>query len=77
MEKYQGDLKMEDLCIGMKLIRICNNQESIITNLTSNSIEVYNTADKRFKDKDGKLTGINSKNWYEFSWFNRKYKLPL
>lgn len=74
MEKYQGDLKIEDLHIGMKLIRLTNNQESTITNLTITSVEVFNTADQRFKDKDGKLKGINCTNWYELSWFNRKFK---
>lgn len=72
--KIESDFKFEDLFIGLNIINIRTNQISTITNLTSNSIEVFNTANKKLIDKENKLKGISSTNWYDLSWFNRRFK---
>lgn len=75
MQKYQGNITIEQLEIGMECLFLLTNQRSVITNKTKNSVEILNFADKKYKDKNNKLLGINSKNWYTMEWFNRKFKL--
>ena len=74
MKKEESNFKIEDLFVGKILINRKTEEEAIITKLSPNSIQVYNKASIKFKDKDGKLKGINSTNWYELSWFNRTFK---
>ncbi len=74
MEKYDGKLTIDEIQIDDKFIFLLTGQESIVTNKTANSVETYDTADKKCVDKNGKLKGISCKNWHELSNFNRKYK---
>ena|ERR1035437_10898006 len=82
---FTSDFTFEELEIGMKILNGSTGQESIITGLTSNSVEVYNTADKKSvkqnqkkEDDDdieiGKLKGVGSKCWYDMKMFNETFK---
>lgn len=85
---YQGEVKFEELAVGQKWLNIASNQLDEITRLTSNSIEIFVTADEKkfFKtgqlNSDGevetkkRLKGVSHLNWYELSQFNRAFKKP-
>lgn len=66
MERYQGNLMIEDIIIGNEYENIQTKLKSKVINKTGNSIEVYSKA----ITKDG----ISCKNWYEISGFNRMFK---
>lgn len=85
--KYQGDVKFEDLAIGQQYIHLNTNQLSDVINLTTNSVEMFNRTDRNNcfksgqKDADGevqltkKRKGIDATNWYEGGdMFNRTFK---
>lgn len=70
-------INIGDVKVGNSYINTTTNQLSIVTKLTSNSIEVLNFADKKlvYSKKEGSgLKGIDSTNWYTIESFNRKYK---
>lgn len=81
----EGTLKMEDLAIGQEYLNWNTKQLSILTNLTKNSVEMFNTADRKsfYKsgqvDADGevqraRLKGFDSFQWYTLQDFNRSFK---
>lgn len=82
----QSDIRMEEIRVGGYFINHSTGQLSTVTDLTSNSIEMFNTANKKsfYKtgqtDADGeaqssgRLKGFDSKNWYTLENFNREYK---
>jgi hypothetical protein len=81
MEKFQSDFVLEELSIDMQMLNGITKQNSIITGLSSSSVEVFNEADKKSvrkkMDEEGNyvgLKGISSKNWYDMSQFNRTFK---
>lgn len=61
--------------IGDKFIFLLTGQESIVINKTINSIELFNTKDLKCKDQWGNFSGVDSTQWYEKSWFERKFKI--
>jgi hypothetical protein len=65
----------ESAKIGDKFIKISTGNISVVLNKTANSIELFNTKDLKSKDQWGNYSGIDSSNWYERSWFERKFKL--
>lgn len=63
-----------------KDIQICDEftckstgQISTVTDKTANSIEMFNTANKKSVDEKGKLKGIDSKNWYVEKEFFKEF----
>lgn len=87
VERIQSDFVIEELNIGNEVIDGFTNQISTITGKTANSIEVFITADKTSIKKKGKkleevydamelgdVAGINYKNWFELTQFNRRFK---
>lgn len=66
MEKYQGNLTIDEIIVGEDVYNIATKFRSKITNKTENSVEVYN---QRSSEK-----GVNSSNWYALEWFNRYFR---
>jgi hypothetical protein len=64
----------EQAKIGDQFINLLTNQISLVTNKTENSIELFNTKDGKKKDQFGNHTGVDCLQWYERSWFERKFK---
>lgn len=64
-DKYQGNLSIEDLYIGKKLIDIITDKLCSITRLTINSVEM-------FIEKNNE-NGIDSIGWYHLNDFNRRF----
>jgi hypothetical protein len=85
-EKFQGDVKFEDLVIGQEYLHFKTKQVSTVTDLTANSVELFNRTDRKKcyksgqKDSDGEIQltgkrkGIDNKCWYEMDMFNRTFK---
>jgi len=69
----ESNFRFEDLYIGLYVRNNLSQQLSKVIDLTKNSICIYNLANPKNKDKDGKLLGIESSNWYDLTWFNRKF----
>lgn len=59
--------------IGDKFIFLLTNQISIVTNETLSSIEMFNTKSLKKKDQFGNYSGVDCYQWYEKSWFERKF----
>jgi len=53
---------------------LLTNQTSIVTGKTATSIEMFNYADKKKRDNEGKLLGVNYRNWYDRAAFEKQYK---
>ena len=82
----QSNFKFEDIQIGMQFLNHESQQLSTVTNKTSSSIEMFNTANKKSfytagqKNIDGevetkvRLKGIDSYNWYTMEQFNRSFQ---
>ena len=70
----QKEYTIDEININSIWIDNRNDQTVHIVNKTSSSIEVFHYADKSFKDKEGKLLGINCKNWYDLKTFNKQFK---
>lgn len=66
MEKYQGNLTIDDVIVGEDTLNLKSGFRSIITDKTSNSVEV-----KNFRSSE---TGVDSTNWYALDWFNRFFR---
>lgn len=67
MERYQGNLTIEEIEIGKDYNNLLINTMSTVISKTGNSIEMYNRTNDNSK-------GINCKSWYEISSFNRMFK---
>jgi hypothetical protein len=65
----------ENAKIGDKFIKISTGNISTVLNKNSTSIELFNTKNLKSKDQFGNYSGIDSSNWYERSWFERKFKI--
>ena len=84
-----SEFKFEDIKIGNEYLNWKTKTLSLVTNLTSNTIEMFNKTDQanRYKagSKDvngeiqlvGRLRGIDCKNWYTLDSFNRQFKSVL
>lgn len=80
-----NDLKVNQINIGADFINNRIKTISTVTNKTSNSVELFNRADRnnRYltgeKDADGipvmsgRMKGVDSKNWYTISEFNKLF----
>lgn len=64
----------ENVKVGDKFIFLLTNQISTVTNITSSSIEMFNTKSLKKKDQFGNYSGIDCNQWNEKSWFERKFK---
>ncbi|MEO6303164.1 MAG: hypothetical protein ABIP51_08320 [Bacteroidia bacterium] len=89
MEKIQSDFKWEEMEIGKEVVDGFTKQKCKILNLTSNSIEMFLTANNKsikagkkedsqtgFDEEEfikGKLKGINSTGWFTLDQFNRRF----
>ena len=63
---HQGNVRFEDISVGTYFLNVNSNRLSLVTALTSNSVEMYNKADvahsmKMFKKNKGK----SSNDWDE------------
>lgn len=68
-----SDFTFDEIEVGMEVINGETKQVSRVIGKTSNTIEVFNTADQKSRDQDGKLKGIDSSNWYNLDGFNRTF----
>ncbi len=85
-ERFDSGIKFEDLAIGQEYLFARVNTISTVTNLSSNSVELFNRTDRKNcyksgqKDANGEVQtigrrrGIDGKNWYEMDMFNRTFK---
>jgi hypothetical protein len=64
----------DEILVGQEYLNHDSDTISDVVGKTSNSIEMFNRCNKKNRDKEGKLKGIDSKNWYTLDDFNRKYK---
>ncbi len=86
VEWIDGNITTEELIIGEEVLNWNTKQLSKITNLTNNSVELYNKADVKSVYKNtsinsdgeeevkGKIRGIGGLNWYAIDQFNRTFK---
>lgn len=74
MERYQGNLTIDQIEVGQEYKNLLLNTMSTVISKTGNSVEMYNKADKKNVDSAGHKKGIDCKNWYEISGFNRMFK---
>jgi len=65
MQKYQGNISIDDINIGDKFYSLATKKFSTVTDKTSSSIELLNLKMSK--------KGIDSKNWYDMLSFNRLY----
>lgn len=84
-----NNLKIDEIDIGMLLIKDDIGTESNVTNKTSNSVETFNRTDRnnRYlsgeKDADGviqlsgKRKGIDCKQWYTIKNFNQHFTIKV
>jgi len=65
----------ENAKVGDKFIKVSTGNISTVLNKTLTSIELFNTKDLKSKDQWGNYSGIDSSQWYEKSWFERKFRI--